>query len=227
MSPADVLRDPLVSPAVAWLALTKLLGPMVADWEPDAIALDLERHGVPPSAPLMTKLLAAQTLLTTGAVTHDYEALFAFALACDGVPHGYDEFPHPTPAALAWAVHQIEVLAKRKLTDEEGFDPDEIDPAIAVVLFEDGFYLAPTALDFVQPYLERMTHAPADKLAGARRVREKLAGLSDAELHRVIRDAPETMLGVQSRRLAEVDAYVRAQAAHERELRSALDLTVR
>lgn len=227
MSPADVLRDPRVSPAIAWLALTKLLGPTVDEWEPDAIALDLERHGVTPAAGLMTKLLGAQTVLATGAVTHDHEAFFAFALACDGVAHGYDEFAHPTAAQLAWAVHQVEAIAKKRLTDEEGFDPDEIDPAVAVLLFEEGFFLAPRELDFAQDYLERMTHAPPEKVAAARKVRDKLDELPDNDLRRLASDAPETMLGVQTRRLADVLVHVREQAAHDAALRRELDLTAR
>src|SRR5258707_984959 len=129
MSPVEVLRDPRVSPSVAWKALKEVLGASLTEWEPDAIALELERRGVPPAASLMTKILAAQTLLTSGVIVRDHEAFFAFALACDGIPHGYDEFAHPAPEQLAWAIHQIEALTKKKLTEDEGFDPDGIDPA--------------------------------------------------------------------------------------------------
>jgi hypothetical protein len=222
MSPADALRDPRVSPAVAWAALKKLLGASVADWEPDAIALDLERHGVPPAASLMTKLLAAQTLVNTGSVVRDHEALFAFALACDGIPHGYDEFAHPTPDQLAWAVHQIEALAKRKLTDEEGFDPDEIDPAIAVLLFDAGWFLAPSELSFAQPVLDKLSHADEKLVSRCKKAWNALDGRPN--MHEVAEQLPEDAAGVQLRRLADASSYVREHADHEASLSRGLAL---
>lgn len=213
MSPIEVLRDSRVSPAVAWAALRQLIGSSITNWEPDAIALALEHHGVPAGAGLMTKLLAAQTLLVSGVITRDYEALFAFALACDGIPHGYDEFAHPTPRQLAWAIHQIETLSKKKLTEEEGFDPDTIDPAIAVLLFDDGWFLAPKELEFVQPILDKMSHTDEKLVARCKKAWGALYNRSN--MNEVAEELPEDAAGIQLRRLTDLATYVQEYAKLE------------
>jgi hypothetical protein len=176
----------------------------------------LDKLRVPPTAALMTKLLGAQTVVTCAAVTHDHEALFAFALAGDGVAVGYDEFKKPEPEQLAWAVLQIEKLVGKKITEDDGFEPDEIDPAIAVLLNYEGWFLAPEELSFAQVSLEKMSHVDKDVLAKTKKAWDKLSNVSNtSELAEAL---PERVETIQLQRLTDCLTYVKEHRKIEEEL---------
>lgn len=210
MSALDVLRDPQASPTALWRALEALLGPGARVWEPETLRVELERLGAPWEGSLEARVLGGQTILTTHAWTHDHDVLFAFALACDGHPAG--GVAHPTAVQLAWAVSEIEELTGEKIDHDAGFDPDGIDPAIAVVLHDDGWVIAPEQLAFCQEALTDMDREVAGLRKRVRVVWDKVSGLPDDELSKLVREADENDLGVQITHLADCAIELRARA---------------
>jgi hypothetical protein len=208
----DVLRNPDAAVSAAWKALVHLFGPEVQDWEPDTLHIELRRRGVTPTTELMGKLLAAQTVVTTREWCSNYEVLFAIALACDGVPVEAGFPQHPTPEQLAWAVNECSALSGLKLVDLEnhGFDPDEIDPAVACVLIDDGWHVAPKELSFVDDVMERMTFVDDGEATYPEIValRDAASSMSLVDLDRAARDAGETAAGVQLTRLLDLRRYI-------------------
>lgn len=157
----SLLSDTELAPSCAWSACKRLLNADIDDWEPDVFRIELQRKGVEVTPSLMAKLLGAQTVITTTAWASDHDALFAFALCCDGVPSDAGAFHHPTPEQLAWALREIRRLHPIPDTaDNDGFDPDEIDPAVACLLLDEGISVAPEELSFVQDVLDRMAYTP-------------------------------------------------------------------
>jgi hypothetical protein len=203
-----ILTDPDVCPSVAWAALRKAHGEDVDLWEPDAVRLTLDRRGIEPTDALMAKLLGAQTVRTTNVVAFDHDALFAFALACDGVPAAGDAFHHPTVEQLCWAIHEIDRLAARPMSDDEGFDPDEIDPAVAVVLLDEGFVLPPVELAFCRDVLDAISHADPVFRGEVAHAWAPHEHADPAALHRKLADLSESPLHVQLQRLADAKRYV-------------------
>lgn len=162
MEAALLFRDPLLAPSIAWELCKHLFGDSIEDWEPDTFRISLDRLGIEAKPPVMAKILGAQTVVTSKIWACDYDALFAFALACHGVPAAGDAFHHPYSEQIAWAVREIHRL--HPLPDDldnDGFDPDEIDPAVACVLADEGFLVAPSELKFVQDVLDKLTWNPA------------------------------------------------------------------
>lgn len=159
MSAKALLQDPCVALSVAWAALEAILGPSVRSYEPDTLRIELERRGIAPMDGLMAKLLAAQTVLTSHAWTYDYDVLFAFALACAGIPSASEAIHHPTPEQLCWGIRELERLVGIGLSHDgdEGFDPDVIDPAVAILLHHEGYVVAPTELRFSQAILSSLS----------------------------------------------------------------------
>lgn len=208
MSALETLRTGDVEVSVAWEAAKQLFGTGVGDWEPDTLRIELRRREVEPTDSLVTKLLAAQTVHQTNAWAYDHDAIFAFALACDGVPASYEDVRQPTVEQLAWAMHELRTLTEHPLDQDEGFDPDEVDAAVAVVLLDEGFAVAPSELAFCGDVLAGLTHT-TDEFR--RQVREGWAALEDLpieELKRIVGETDEDELGVQLRRLADVKCYV-------------------
>lgn len=210
MSALERLRDPQTSLSVAWKAAEALLGRGIKVWEPETLHLELERRGVPWDGGLDAKLLAAQTVLTTRAWTHDHDVFFAVAMACDG--HGAGDVAHPTVLQLAWAVREIEALTEGTIDEDAGFDPDGVDPAIAGVLHDDGWILAPDALAFVQGTLVDLSHSDPALLAKVSALWERLRGKPSDALASLLARAPEDPIGVQIARLADCEIELRARA---------------
>lgn len=214
----EVLADPHVAPSIAWKAVAQACGIDVELWEPDTFRAELKRRGVEPSDALMAKLLGAQTVKTTNTFAFDHDVLFAFALACDGVPAASDAFHHPTVEQLAWAMHEIDRLAPHPMSEDAGFDPDEIDPAVAMLLLDEGFVLAPVELGFCQEVLDRYSHADPlfrGEVAAAWAPHEHDDPVA---LHGKLEccSAKEEPLDVQLCRLADVKRYV-AEKEQERD----------
>ena len=208
MSARSLLSDPGVDLSVAWDACQRVFGKDVLAWEPDTFRIELHRLDVPCTPGLLAKILGAQTLLTTPHWLHDYDVFFAFALACDGVPSASDAHHHPTPEQISWAMREVQHLLGRVPNHDEGFDPDDVDPAIAVVLAEAGFFTAPDEVSFVQPILDRMTFVKEASKKEVISRWETLRDLPITALHRKLDDEPESVVVVQLHRLADVRSYI-------------------
>lgn len=198
-------------PSVAYAALGRLLHLDPAELEPDTLRIELQRRGVEPTPALMAKLLGAQTVVTTRVWTHDHDALFAFALACDGIAPTPEGVHHPSPEQLAWAMREVTALTSLTMTDEEGFDPDAIDPALAVVLHDAGWIKAPQEYAFCQDVLDGFARDGLELLHAVNAAWAPLARLPLDELHAALAGGAETALNVQLRRLADCRAYVAAR----------------
>jgi hypothetical protein len=208
MDPKVVLKDPDACPSVAWAALKKMLGDGVMNWEPDTIRAELKRRGIEPTPDRMAKLLGAQTIVTTFEWTTDHNVLFAFALACDGVPSSAEAFLHPTPEQLAWTMKEITALTSFTPGDDEGFDPDTVDPAIAAVLHDDGWVVAPEELSFCQESLDQFSNDEEKLAKEVRSTWESLQGSTLEAICKKVDAFPEDATGVQIKRLTDLRAYV-------------------
>lgn len=200
MSPLDVLKNPDAAPSSCWHALEALFGAGIRAWEPETLHLELERRGIEWDDALSAKVMGAQTVLTTRAWSHDHSVFFAFALACEGQPAG--GVAHPTAAQMAWAVTEIEALTEGKIDEDIGFDPDGVDPAIAVVLHDDGWVLTPDELRFCQLALSNLDQGDETLRARVMTVWSVIKPLTDEAIHAVCKKAPEDDVGVQVTRLA-------------------------
>jgi hypothetical protein len=187
-----------------------LYGIGVAVWEPETFRIELERKfEVVPDA-LMTKVLGAQMVATTTRWAEQYEAFFGFAYACDGIAVAGDEPLHPTPEQLAWAQLEINVLSLPK-TEDEGTDFDEVDPAIAVVLHDAGFIVAPKELSYCQVVLDTLNYC-SDELR--RQINDtwlKLDKLPLLTAVKIIEKLEDGEISVSLKRLLDLKRYL-----HER-----------
>lgn len=202
MSAREVLRNPDVCPSAAWKAAVYLWGPEVSDWEPDVFRFELERKGVTATTALMAKLLGAQTIVAHTRWLCDHVVFFAFCLACDGVSPIPGMPQHPTPVQLAWGVEEMKALRPelaRRMPDE-GFDPDEIDPAVAAVLVHDGWFVAPKELDFADDAVTSERNTKFDN-ATLVTLRDEIAKADEPGLKEAEGDADETLIGVTVARL--------------------------
>lgn len=217
MTPRDVLADPHAPPSCVWAALGALLGPGIGVWEAETLHVEIERLGLPWDA-LAAKVLGAQTVVGSRVWTYDWDALFAFALACDGHDSAGDAFHHPTVLQLSWAILEIQELCGDEINHDQGFDPDTVDPAIAVVLHDDGWVQAPEPLAFCQSHLDRMNHTTKGLSERVAAVWKKVSGEDDAGIRRIAEAAPEDAAGVQVRHLADVWLELRARARRRAEM---------
>lgn len=210
MSSREVLRNPDACPSAVWKAAVYLWGPEVRDWEPDVFRYELERKAVTANPSLMAKLLGAQTIVAHTRWLSDHLVFFAFCLACDGVSPSPGLPQHPTPEQLAWGVEEMKALRPelaRRMPDE-GFDPDEIDPAVAVVLVHDGWFVAPKELDFADDVVRNEANMEDEDDSHAKVDYDKLLELRDAiasadpeKIRSIEKDVDETAAGVTASRL--------------------------
>lgn len=222
MSAREVLRNPEVCPSAAWKAAVYLWGPEVRDWEPDVFRFELERKGVHATAQLMAKLLGAQTVVAHTRWLSDHVVFFAFCLACTGVAPVPGLPQHPTPEELAWGVEEMKTLRPelaRRMPDE-GFDPDEIDPAVAVVLVHDGWFVAPKELDFADDCVrdeanmedEDDSHAKVD-YDSLMELRDLIAVADESKLKAVSKGLGESAANVTASRLIDCRRHLDALRA--------------
>lgn len=207
MNPRAVLLNPEVCPSVAWAATKALLGP-VDHWEAESLRIELERRlGEVPEA-LAVKVLAAQTIATTFNWAWDHQAVFAFALACDGVSVGHDDVLQPTVEQLCWAMREVDALAQPPWGPDHGFDPDEVDAAVAVLLVEEGFADTPPELAFCRDVFAGLSPASVELRRQTRAAREALDAVPLDRAREIAAETGEDELGVQVRRMVDVRAYV-------------------
>lgn len=220
MSAIDLLKDPLVSSFATWTAIETLFGAGARAWEPETLHLELARRGVDWTDALSARVLGAQTILTSPAWAYDHDVLYAFALACDGHPAG--GIAHPTVVQLAWAVKEIEELTGGKIGEDEGFDPDTVDPAIALILHDDGWVLAPEELRFCQHELIEMNQEGSKLLTKVSGIWEKIHKLDEEALRQAVQKAPDDAVSVQIAHLADCAVEIRARSRlREQHLRDA------
>lgn len=205
---SETLRDPHVEMSVAWVAAQKVLGLTIPAWEPDTIRIELERAKIPPTDELMTKLLGAQTVATGPVWTYDHDVLFALALACDGVPASAEAIHHPTPEQLCWVVRELTALTDHVFTKDDGFDPDTIDPAIAVVLHDEGIALAPPELAFAQEALDKLLVGDKDLPGKVAKAWADTQKMPMEHLRRMLGKNPKSAVDAQVHRLIECLIYV-------------------
>lgn len=155
VSPAIYAVDS--TPKAAWDAAVRLWGDNIRVWEPETFRIAMRRMRLSEADEdrAMARLLPVQTLLMSDAWKWDYQVLFGLAMAIEGQELG--PCPHPTPELLAAAVRELEAILNVTITDDDGFDPHGVDPAVAVVLFDDGWVVTPEPLHFVQDELSEMT----------------------------------------------------------------------
>jgi len=211
MTPKDVLLDPGAPPSAVWAALGALLGLGIEVWEPETLQLEVGRLGGSWEA-LAPKVLAAQTAIVSRVWTYDWDALFAFALACEGQPAAADAFHHPTVLQLAWAVLELQELCGAEIDEHHGFDPDTIDPGVAALLHDDGWVLAPDPLGFCQGHLDRMNRTSETLREHVRAAWTKVRDGEDDSIRRIAEAAPENEVGVQICHLADAWLELRARA---------------
>ncbi len=216
MNAAEVLRDPDVTPSCAWVAALHLFKDC-EQWEPETFRLELQRRQITATDGLMAKLLGAQTITQTHAWAYDHEILFAFALATDGIPADSEALHIPTPEQLAWAVSEIKSLVDHSLDDDEGFDPDAVDPAIALVLVEAGYVVAPYPLEFAQDAIDKRTHDP--KLtARVQKTWDSWKHLPEAERVAKAKALPDGAEAAQLHRLTDCLSYALERVARASKL---------
>lgn len=223
MSALEQLRDPDTELSVAWTALQKAFGPTVPAWEVETIRIELERRGVPTTDALMSKLLAAQTAYVSRTWCVDHDVLFAFALACDGIGANSEALHHPTPEQLCWAVRELQVVCEELITNDHGFDPDTIDPAVAAVLLDEGMCVTPDELEFSKDVLEGMTPHSQATASKAYEAFSKLVHYPSETLRRTLEGELRNAVDVQVRRLVECKLYVDARSERRARQHALLD----
>lgn len=223
MTPAEILQHPHVAPSTAWKAVEKLLGLGAKVYEPETLQIELGRRGVEWTPERAAKILGAQTILVSRTWTYDYNVLFAFALACGGSPASSDAHHHPEVHDLAWAMLEIEALTGQQPCDDHGFDPDNIDPAIAVVLHDDGWVLTPDVLRFAQDALDRQNGEHHTELRDQTRERwEMLKPTPEKSGRAVFDEVPESALKAQLRHLYDCQMEIAARSKLREEQRREL-----
>lgn len=204
-----LLSDPEAATSCVWFEVAKAIGPNLDDFEPDTIRLELKRYGIEPTDFLMAKIMSAQTAHAhPDVICCDHDAFFAFAIAEDGIPSDSNSFHFPTVDQLCWAVLELNRIAPKPLTDDEGFDSDEVDPAISCILLNEGFVLAPNELSFVQDSLDRISFAPPQLKAEVSEEWSKLSGKDEAGLRAALASEAEDDVRVQLTKLADARIFV-------------------
>lgn len=212
MEPREVLTDPHVSPSAAWNAVRRWLGPEALAYEPETLHLELERRSVVWND-VGAKVLAAQTCLVTRDWLCNFDVLFAYAVVAGGGTAAADVVHHPSVIDLAWAVDDLRALTGGALNNDVGFDPDRVDPAIAVLLHDEGWVLTPRALMFAQDDLDKMTHIEPSFRKDLESRWAVLEAAPEAKARTLYEAAPESALRAQLGRLLDCAIETRARTA--------------
>ncbi len=152
-----LLQDNLTTATGCYRAVQALLGPTFRGWEPESIWLTLERDGVDLSVTTRDKLLAALTLTMVPAFWFEINAFENTVLAFNNVLSDPSVLQEATPAQMAWAVYEAELLYNESGDFGETTEFDR-EPTIyaATVLNRAGFMVAPDTLTFAQPVLNKL-----------------------------------------------------------------------
>jgi hypothetical protein len=194
-------------------ALTLLYGDGVRAWEPETIWLTLDRADV--DAPLLNrdKILAAFTLLMLPAFWWEVSAFENTVCVFNNVHMNPETLHEASPAQIAWAVYEAELLfAESDIDETPEFDHEPI-TYTGTVLHRAGFLVAPQLLRFAQTTL--------DKLNGTGAVVTKQA-VQDAWKRIEAQETPtlgDTPLDIQLGRLLGVRLYLQERLkVHEADM---------
>lgn len=157
-----------------FMAVCELLGNGIRAWESESIRLVLERvHGIVMPELHYEKLQAMLTASIQPTLLWEINA-FENTMACiAGVPMLVDIVQELHPVDLAWGVSEILAFLRMWIqeiqttdTAEDLFDR-EPRAYTALMLYKEGFVLAPPALEFAQPELDRLMrdHSLRDRVA--------------------------------------------------------------
>jgi hypothetical protein len=152
-----MLRDPHTTATGCFRAAEVLCGNGFRAWEPDSLWLTLDRRGV--DVPLLNrdKLLAAVTMSIVPAFWWEVNAFENTIMAFNNVVSNPEIMQEATPAQIAWAVYEAELLYGQ-IDDMEDTPYFDREPVLytAVVLHRAGFLRPPDILGFAQTALQEM-----------------------------------------------------------------------
>jgi hypothetical protein len=201
----DLLRDPDASAVALMPAVHSLLGDFLA-WEPESIWLELQHQGVDLPEENRVKVMAGLALRMMPSFYWDAIVFEKTALAFDSHPCNPEILEEASPARLAWAVVEAEMIIRKasETTWEWGHEPRAY---AGVILARAGFVLAPEQLSFAQVALDRQNHRPDLR----DEVQERWKRVSKDHLEQL--SLQETPVDVQIARLAAVELHVRERRA--------------
>lgn len=197
-----LLRDDATAAVALLVATHACVGDFLA-WEPESIWRELAHQGVMLPDANRAKLSAAIALRLVPAFYWDATVFEKTALALDGRTPNPDILEEASPARLAWAVEEAAWILRRAKDAawEFGHEPRAY---AGVILTRAGFVLAPPALAFAQPALDRARGH--DHLRDE--VRTRWDALDKTALEHLA--LQETAVDVQLARLAAVELHVQA-----------------
>lgn len=207
------VNNPEASATALFLEAKKTLGPQFIAWEPETIYLEIHnKTGLDPDALTRDKIQACITLLSTpyfftdAAVFENTVTAFNHYVSDPRILH------EASPAQMAWAVTEAEFFLSIHDMVLPSFDYEPAGYA-AVVLFRDGYIVAPRQLQFAQELLDKHLNPDAKKLQKV--IRDGWEKLSGTPLSAATFDT--TPVGIALARLASVELYVqeRTKQLHE------------
>lgn len=157
----EVMKDCEAPATAVLIAARHLLGPTFLSYEPETLWLELED----PCPANRDKLMAAIALAMTPSFYWDYRVFGATTHALNNELVSPETVPHCTPAQMAWAVFEAELLYA--LTDGESSSPefdDCVTAYIATFLSEEGLVIPPSGLSFCSDVLKQRLSGEALKL---------------------------------------------------------------
>jgi hypothetical protein len=208
----EVLLDPEAPATAVFISARHLLGPTFISYEPDTLWQELELADAN-----RDKLMAAIALAMTPSFYWDYRVFGATVHALSNDPVRPEEVPHCDAGPMAWAAFEAELLFA--LSDGESTRPEFDEPVeayIAVALFDEGFVLPPSGLQFAAAELK--AKLPKDSALLLGETEKAWADLPKEKLEQKKFEA--TPLGAQLDKLATSWIYV---AEKTKRLRSELE----
>ena len=198
-----ILQDEDAPAAVLLVVLKNILGPAVMIWEPESIWMELEdREHLNIPAINRDKLLAAMTLLEVPAFYWEVNTFQNTVMAFNNTAPNIDIIQEATPAYIAWAVYEADLVLQENQDWEPEFDYEPV-LYTAESLHRAGFVLAPKILEFAQEALDKRNGDGA--LVTKAQVQDAWNDIKDSSL--LDREFTETPLDVQLAKLAYVQVY--------------------
>lgn len=132
--------------------IKKLLGPSCVTYEPDTIFLELERMDVEVPDLNKAKISMMNALVASDPVIYDYSVFKNAALLFNDEMPDVDVCEEVLPEQIAWAVKCFDLIYSPSTLY---FDYDPI-VYTATVLHREGYFFAPTPLDYAQEELDKL-----------------------------------------------------------------------